>query len=175
MLVQCFTCTWTLCVHKHVAPVKVSALGSVSKAWRFSGSSDFPILVRGELILVAWHAALGHTLPQFVCTVCLQHLYLHNCNLVSGFTLVQVNSDMLHARRQLCCPWFHCRAIASVTGQRLRFSYYDGELVLCGSACFKQRQHPQIYCLFFPSTQTWKMPCTSWGYFVDFRALSFGA
>ena len=34
---------------------QVLALGSFSKAWRFSGSSDFPILVRGELILVAWH------------------------------------------------------------------------------------------------------------------------
>ena len=33
---------------------QVLALGSFSKAWRFSGSSDFPILVRGELILVAW-------------------------------------------------------------------------------------------------------------------------
>lgn len=33
---------------------QVLALGSFSKAWRFSGSSDFPILVRGELILAAW-------------------------------------------------------------------------------------------------------------------------
>ena len=39
------------CMNVYVHVQQVLALGSFGKAWRFSGSSDFPILVRGELIL----------------------------------------------------------------------------------------------------------------------------
>eukprot|EP00434_Breviolum_minutum_P041302 symbB.v1.2.036742.t2/scaffold5256.1/size29320/2 len=49
--------------------MQVLALGSFSKAWRFSGSSDFPILVRGELILAAILTVISfssHCLSYFV-------------------------------------------------------------------------------------------------------------
>ena len=92
-------------------------------------------------------ACLRSLFAQLVCTACLHHLYLHGFKLVSGFTLMQVNTVMLHAWRQLCCPWFHCRAIASVAGQPSEILILFWRWVMCGSVCFKQRTNQQVFFL----------------------------